>query len=187
VAGRISGLAFSADGDRLAAPRNDFSDAPAAGYGMGGMGGGIVGGPAFDPQGGPGEGEFAGQTHLASLDVELPTRGREYFFTTPRGEVQIVAYGISQPHTSRLTQLLAIALGAVVLYVLYRVLRRVVPVLLRTIAGAVLLILLGLLSLIAMTFPVFGLVVLVIGTTQLIRHLIHRNRPVSQRTVCPQP
>jgi hypothetical protein len=195
VAGRISGLALSPDSNRFAAPSNDFSDAPAAGFGMGGMGGmggGIVGGPggpAFDPQGGSGAGaaEFSGQTHLASLDVELPSRGQEYFFTTPRGEVQIVAYGISQPHTSRLTQLLAIALGAVVLYLLVLVLRRAVPVLLRTIAGAVLLILLGLLSLIAMTFPVFGLVVLVIGTVQLVRHLIHRNRPVSQRTVCPQP
>jgi hypothetical protein len=160
---------------------------------MGGMGGGMSGigsGPAevaFDPYAVPGAAEFSDQTHLASLDVELPSRGQEFFFTTPRGEVQIVAYGVSQPHISRLTQLLAVALGVVVLYVLYRILLRVVPTVLRTIAGAVLLILLGLLSLIAMTFPVFGLVALVVGTVQLIRHLIHRNRPASQGTVCPQP
>ncbi|MCL4203879.1 MAG: DUF1559 domain-containing protein [Pirellulaceae bacterium] len=194
--GQINGLALSPDSRRFAAPSNDFSDAPAAGYGgrgMGGMGGGMSGigsGPAevaFDPYAVPGAAEFSDQTHLASLDVELPSRGQEFFFTTPRGEVQIVAYGVSQPHISRLTQLLAVALGVAVLYVLYRVLLRVVPTVLRTIAGAVLLILLGLLSLIAMTFPVFGLVALGVGTVQLIRHSVHRKRPASQGTVCPQP
>ena len=135
----------------------------------GGMGG--IGGAAFAPSDdlAAGVGEFAGQTHLASLDIQLPERGREYFFTTPRGEVQIEAYGIRQSHTSRLAQLLVIAIGVSVLVVLYLVLRRLLPVLLSTTAGAILLILLGLISLITMLLPVLGLAALAIGTVQLVR------------------
>jgi hypothetical protein len=142
------------------------------GGGMGGAGMmGGVGGMAFAPSDdlAAGVGEFAGQTHLASLDIQLPERGREYFFTTPRGEVQIVAYGIKQSHTSRLVQLLAIAIGISVLVVLYCFLRRLMPVVVSTSAGAILLILLGLISLITMLLPVLGLAALAVGTVQLVR------------------
>jgi hypothetical protein len=142
--------------------------------GMGGMGGagmGGIGGLAFGPSGDLAvvEGQFAAQTHLASLDVQLPDRGREYFFTTPRGDVQIMAYGINQSHTSRLAQLLAVAIGVSVLVLLYWFFLRLMPVLLSTTAGALVLVLLGLISLITMLLPILGLAALAIGTVQLVR------------------
>jgi hypothetical protein len=50
--------------------------------------------------------------HLASLDTELPVRGREFLFTTPRGEIEITAQSISVESIERLTTiavLLAVA------------------------------------------------------------------------------
>jgi hypothetical protein len=94
------------------------------GGGMGGMGGML--GTADSPQlqQPSASGVIAGQEHLASLDVQLPERGVEVFFTTPRGEVQVVAYGIRQQHVSRITQLLLIAILAAIAYAGYRIFGR---------------------------------------------------------------
>jgi hypothetical protein len=154
------------------------------GYGAGIGGGGFGGGGAGPPVAGFGRAvaDYTDQGHLVSLDVQLPVRGQEYFFTTPRGEVRIIARGISQPLASRLIRLLVIAIGAIVVWLAYLVLRRCVPVILRTSAGAALLIVLGLASLVSMTFPLIGLAVLIIGVVQLTWLIIQRRRrPVSVR------
>ena len=99
------------------------------GYGMGAMGGmgGGMGGGMLGAAGSPhlerpsAPGVIAGQEHLASLDVQLPERGVEVFFTTPRGEVQIVAYGIRQQHVSRAAQMLLVVILAAIAYTGYRV------------------------------------------------------------------
>ncbi len=112
---------------------------------------------------------FAVETHLASLDVDLPLRGREYLFTTPRGDIDITARAVSEPLLGRLVRLLVIAVGFVVLLVLLRLLPRVLPVLHRSrwVAAAVLLV--GLLSLLLGIFPILALAALIYGLVQLIR------------------
>ena len=69
-------------------------------------------------------------TGLASLDIELPTRGIEYLFTTPRGEVEITARSVSAAHVERLLELAGIValLAAVALCArTLGYLRRVLP------------------------------------------------------------
>lgn len=80
---------------------------------------GAAGSPHLERPSAPGV--IAGQEHLASLDVQLPERGVEVFFTTPRGEVQIVAYGIRQQHVSRAAQMLLVVILAAIAYTGYRV------------------------------------------------------------------
>jgi len=173
-------IAFSPDGRRIVTngtaagvAMGEYADADygAATAAMGGYGYGSAG-----PGPGVGYMELVDYSHLASLDVELPDRGQEFFFTTPRGEMQIVARGISQTTASRLIRLVAIVVGAIVLLVLYRVLRRIGPSVWNTTAGAVLMILVGLASLITMLFPIAGLIVLLIGVVQLTRRLLERRR-----------
>ncbi len=62
--------------------------------------------------------EYAVETHFASLDVDLPQRGREYLFTTPRGDIEITARAVSEPLLGRLIRLLILAVGVVILIVL---------------------------------------------------------------------
>jgi len=152
-----AGVAFSADGRILAA--QDFDSAT-----------GLAQRPTVWNV------TRAAETHLASLDVDLPLRGREYLFTTTRGDIDITARAVSEPLLGRLSRLLAIAVGFVVLLVLLRVLPRVLPVLHRSrfFAGAVLL--LGLLSLLLGIFPLLALAALIYGLVQLIRLEIARRR-----------
>jgi len=119
---------------------------------------------------------YAVETHYASLDVELPQRGREYLFTTPRGDIEITARAVSEPLVGRLIRLLALAVASVVLIVLLRVLARVLPALHRNrwIVAAVLLV--GLMALVLGIFPILGLAALIYGLVQLIRLQIARRR-----------
>jgi hypothetical protein len=113
---------------------------------------------------------------LASLDVDLPQRGVEFLFTTPRGEIEITARAVSGSAVDRLQHLLAILATAVVLYVVYRVLRRIGPDLLNTMAGSALLVVLGGASLCLGLLPVVGVVILVVGLVQLVRLSLVRIR-----------
>ena len=121
---------------------------------------------------------LAVETHLASLDVDLPLRGREYLFTTPRGDIDITALAVSEPLLGRLIRLLVIAAGFVVLLVLLRVLPRDPPVLHRSrfrrrgAAGRPVSLLLGI-------FPILALAALIYGLVQLIRLEIARRRRTS--------
>ena len=55
------------------------------------------------------------QAHMASLAIQLPVRGREYFFTTPRGEVVLSANGISKTVTQRVIGLIMLAIAIVLM------------------------------------------------------------------------
>ena len=48
-------------------------------------------------------GQVAGRVGLASLDFDLPQRGTTYFFTTPRGNVEISAWPINSRLLKQLT------------------------------------------------------------------------------------
>ena len=157
MGGAVGGVAFSADGKILATQDSDsvsgLAQQPTLGYGA-----------------------RAAETHLASLDVDLPLRGREYLFTTSRGDIDITARAVSEPLLGRLTRLLAVAVGFVVLLVLLRVLPRVLRLLhgSRWFAAAVLLV--GLLSLLLGVFPILALAALIYGLVQLVRLEIARCR-----------
>ena len=107
-------------------------------------------------------------TGLASLDIEIPLRGREYLFTTPRGEIEITVHAAPAADVERLLRLLLvaaiIAAGAICLALL-RFLSRAIPGRFK----ALLLLLLGGMSLITGIFPVAGLAVLILGVVLMLR------------------
>lgn len=115
---------------------------------------------------------------LASLDVRLPERGKLYRFTTPRGDLEIVARAVPVVVLHRLLGL-AVVLGAIlVLWLLGREKsRRVWAAIFRSLAFAVVLIVAGLFSVIVGIFPVAGLIALVAGIVLLI--LRRRPTPVA--------
>jgi hypothetical protein len=118
---------------------------------------------------------------LASLDVDLPERGVEFLFTTPRGEIAITARAVSSTLAERIAHLLVIAVVIVVLYVVYRLARRIGPWLVGSQVGAALLFLAGVFSLLFGLFPIAGLIALVLGLVQLIRLSIAQRRRRLQR------
>ena len=61
---------------------------------------------------------------LTSLDVQFPTRGREYRFTTPRGDTQILARALDQPLSNRLLRLATLAVGLALAWLVWTQLRR---------------------------------------------------------------
>lgn len=100
---------------------------------------------------------------LASLDVELPTRGRLFCFTTPRGETEITARCVSNSLIERLTEvgttiLALLALWIVVQWIRHGGLRSFTQPL-----GSTLLILLGMLSICAGLFPIVGVLAICTG------------------------
>jgi len=53
------------------------------------------------------------QAYMTSLSITLPARGREFFFTTPRGEAKLSANGISKTVTQRAVGVMVLLLGIV--------------------------------------------------------------------------
>lgn len=104
-----------------------------------------------------------GSIGLASLDFDLPQRGTAFYFTTPRGNVEITARPVERRHLersanlARLLALLAIAGCTAV------VARRIAGRRALRIATAIGLALLGLLSLLLTILPLFGIALLLGG------------------------
>ncbi len=57
---------------------------------------------------------------LASLDVNLHPQGVKYLFTTPRGDVQVVARAVSGNLLGRAVRLLVVALAVWIFFVVRR-------------------------------------------------------------------
>ena len=55
------------------------------------------------------------QAHMASLTITIPERGREFFFSTPRGEVVLSANGVSKTVTQRVIGLIMLAIAIVLM------------------------------------------------------------------------
>jgi len=107
-------------------------------------------------------GPTPGNTGLASLDFQLPVRGNEYFFTTPRGDTRITVQAIEQQQIQRFEQLGLILVCFAAIGGLIWLVVRVYSLLSRRVR-ATLLILLGVGSLISGKLMVIGLLALIWG------------------------
>jgi hypothetical protein len=116
-------------------------------------------------------------TGLASLDFELPIGGRVYHFTTPRGEVELNARAISQGLVVKLGWLAMVAVAAFLVWYDVRLLRRARFGWLKGPAGAAVLLIVGVVSLIAGVLPIAGLVAVGIGAFLVARLLVLRRKP----------
>ena len=112
------------------------------------------------------------ETGLASLDIQLPNRGVEYLFTTPRGDVEIRAHAIGLPLLERLSRL-GWTVGLIVVVAgLYRLAG---PGRLDAIIGrgrALLLIAAGIVLLILGLVPLLALAAIGVGLVQRLRPVL---------------
>ncbi|WP_425615613.1 hypothetical protein NA78x_005542 [Anatilimnocola sp. NA78] len=115
-------------------------------------------------------------TGLASLDIDLPNvDSQEFLFTTPRGAIEITAQPVSSDLIRRWTSLGILAAVILVGVVVYRIcrqlpLRRATG----TMAFAILLLLVGFLSLLFKFLPVVGLFLLIAGAVLVVRRVLDR-------------
>ncbi len=98
-----------------------------------------------------------GLAGLASLDFELPQRGQEFFFTTPRGEVTITARPLRDELRERLVNLLWLLGMVLALLLIAAVVRRLTHSRTGRIVSVCILCGIGLLMVLMLTFPLFGL------------------------------
>ncbi len=105
-------------------------------------------------------------TGLASLEVELPLRGQEFFFSTTGDQAEIEVRAISQDAISRILRLLMVLGVALIGFLLYRLGRRGWFTI-RTRRGAVLLLLVGLLMTVSFVLPLYGLVAIFVASALL--------------------
>jgi hypothetical protein len=128
-------------------PQDRVPETRASGLGGGGFGGGLLG----------------EATGFASLDVQLPQRGTEYRFTTPRGDIEIQARAIDDSLWLRLRKL-AIVTGLILLVAgCVQIIRRVGY---ERIVGpklAMLLIAVGLLMLVLGVTSLLGVILIIAG------------------------
>jgi hypothetical protein len=113
------------------------------------------------------DGKTATATGLASLDIELPQRGKLYMFTTPRGDIRLSARSLPRPLIAR-GRMLGWVLGAIVVLAIgWRLARKVVDEVLATSQRArgfgMVLAGLGLVSVVTGIFPVLGIAAVVAG------------------------
>jgi len=101
-------------------------------------------------------GETASAAFMASLDVDLPVRGREYFFTTPRGQVELSVQGIATKFYQRLYTILAVLVIAAAVWVSYLFCERLTQTRWGTTAIFSGLILFGIISLVQGYLPIYG-------------------------------
>ena len=109
---------------------------------------------------------------MASLDVDLPVRGREYYFTTPRGEVELSAQGVAMKLYKRLYTTLAILGVAVGVWVIYRLSLRLIQTRWGNTAIVSVLVLIGLISLALGYLPAYGLLALLAAALLVRPHSI---------------
>jgi len=120
-------------------------------------------GQAAGPFGGGGAVAMGRTLGLVSLDIELPQRGVEYRFTTPRGAVEITARAASTNMLQILRRLAMCVLGAIMILILYRLIRGREAALISNSATSICLIVIGVASLLVGIMPLAGVVILVIG------------------------
>jgi hypothetical protein len=128
-------------------------------------------GPGFGGGGGRAAGQAAG-LGLVSLDVELPQRGIEYRFTTPRGDIEITARAASRTTLTtmkRLGILVAVLAGLLVLRWIARRFRALGVTLLDSVLVGVAITLIGIVALVLGVLPYAAMVVIVAGIVVAVR------------------
>jgi hypothetical protein len=106
---------------------------------------------------------------LASLDIEIPTRGVCYSFTTARGEVELTARAVNRLFIEKLKQSGVVVVLVLVAWQVYRVVRREGFADRYGRRGWIALILLGVISILTGVLPVAGLLAVLIGTWLRVR------------------
>jgi hypothetical protein len=107
---------------------------------------------------------------LASLDVQLPERGRLYQFTTPRGETAVSANSISLNVLSRLLRLACVLAVAALAWALSRErARQTAQRFLASRVFGVAIILLGFASVLTGMLPIAGLLAVIAGVVIIVR------------------
>jgi hypothetical protein len=107
--------------------------------------------------------------YLASLDVELPVRGVEYMFTTPRGDTEITAQSISGETLDRLSMIAIISAAGLIVWLLARVYAAARQRRFFRVIASALLIVLGIALLIAGVTPLYALFALLSAIAIAIR------------------
>ena len=100
---------------------------------------------------------------MASLDFDLPTPGVLYRFTTPQGDVEITARHVSGNLLGRLIGIAALVVGLLVLWFAVRAIGRANIAPPRRPVAAMLLVLVGLVSLCSGILPLAGLAAIAVG------------------------
>lgn len=189
VAGEVPGQAWQFEGQRGMGGMGGIGGGGGFGGGMAGGGSGYAGRPA-----GPGDGVTvlsgrdpsrlaAGQgvdfdvaagkpvaAGLASLTVDVPTRGTEFLFTTPRGDIEITAHAVEERFVSH-----AVRAGLVIggLFGLWIAVRLAIA-LWRQLGfwfQVGLLLVGGLLSLATLVLPILGAAATLVGLTLVVSRL----------------
>jgi hypothetical protein len=112
-------------------------------------------------------------TGLASLDIELPLRGIEYRFTTPRGEVEITARAAGVSLLDRLGRVIVALVLVALAWVLVRLVRRAtLSDQFRRFAPAALIVA-GVASLLFGILPIAGVLAIVAGIAVLAARIRH--------------
>jgi hypothetical protein len=115
---------------------------------------------------------------LASLDIEVPLRGVEYRFTTPRGEVEITARAAGVSLLDRLGRALAAVVLVALAWAAVRLVRRATLAdRFRRFAPAVLIVA-GIGSVLLGILPIAGLLAIVAGIALLVARV--RSAPIHQ-------
>jgi hypothetical protein len=112
--------------------------------------------------------------YLASLDVQLPARGTEFLFTTPRGEIEITGRAVSSDLLDRTKRIAALLTGLAGVWLAWRIVRWLLRTLSESTWAAAGLLLCGLFSLLIGVLPLAGLLAVVCGLIQLVRLGIQR-------------
>jgi len=134
--------------------------------------------PAVGPGGFAGFGEVP--VGLASLDVELPQRGRVYRFTSPlEKKIEITARSASLPLIEGAERVAGVAVLVAVIALVRRWLRGRSFDLRTQSIGSTVLIVLGVLGVALGIFPVAGLLVLAVGLGMKVRLFFARRRPAA--------
>jgi hypothetical protein len=150
------------------------------GLGAGGISG--FGLAANAPAAGRGGGAVAAgeqEAGMASLDVELPRRGTVYQFTTPRGEVEIVACSMSLPLIDGLERVGGVAALVAIVLLARRRLRGRTFSLRAQATFSTALIVLGVIGAALGVLPVAGLLAVALGVAMKIRLFFARRRGIA--------
>jgi hypothetical protein len=116
---------------------------------------------------------------MASLDVQLPTRGLVYRFTTPRGDVEVTASAASRPLIEGLQRVGGVAALVIVVLVIRRLARGRSFGLQTQSTLSTVLIVLGIIGLFVGILPVASLIAIVIGVIMKIHLFRVRRRPAA--------
>jgi hypothetical protein len=145
--------------------------------------GDVVGLDAMEEQADPAsEMEFAGgaggggqmlAAGLVGVDVELPARGREYRFTTPRGEVEITARAASNGTLLTLGRLGLLAIGVALVLIVGRMVVGLVQRVSRRTVSTVMIIA-GASAALVGVLPIAGIAIVVIGVAMKVAARLER-------------